>query len=462
MKKFNAFLVSVLSAAALNAAVIEQVIVRQQWPWSTDVKVEYKITGVTTPVNIGVKAYNGDVEIPLPESAMVGDRYGIATDGIGQFTIDPVAAFGTAQIALANFKVKLTVSDGAANLNEVIYKVFDLTSGACRDLTRADFYNGKVKDPIVDDDAFETSFSAVFPDFSGTLFSQPASDVFIWTGVTNNVKYKTTHLVMRKITAKDVVWSFGGVAGEPGYHVYETNCLAKLTHDYYMGVFPLTQGQYDKIGGAYYGKYPSEWRSRDDADVIPVGGMMYGVDGSDGSASRAMYLLNFKMGYAKTGATYFEIPTSAEWEYSCRAGTTTELYDGHNLSDTTSCKYQNKIGWSTKISGGVPHPVGLKLPNSFGLYDQLGGICEAVSDKYSNNPSVIVQSFGTGWTPADVVVDPTGPADYSDGNKYHVTRGGYFDQWPSFCRAAAKLNVALYTSTSTVGVRAKLVVPAED
>ena len=56
MKKFNAFLVSVLSAVALNAAVIEQVIVRQQWPWSTDVKVEYKLKNVTNPVDLTIEA----------------------------------------------------------------------------------------------------------------------------------------------------------------------------------------------------------------------------------------------------------------------------------------------------------------------------------------------------------------------------------------------------------------------
>ena len=59
MKKV-AFLAGILAVVALDAATIEQVIVRQQWPWSTIVKVEYKLSGVTSPVDISVAAYNGD------------------------------------------------------------------------------------------------------------------------------------------------------------------------------------------------------------------------------------------------------------------------------------------------------------------------------------------------------------------------------------------------------------------
>ena len=135
----TAALTAVLAAASLNAAVIEQVVVRQQWPWSTDVKVEYKVTGVTSPVNIAVRAFNGNVELDSSnlESSIKGLRFGIAEDTVGSFTIDPVKAFGTSSVALGNFKVKLSLTPAAANINEVIYKVFNLTNGVCTDLTRS-------------------------------------------------------------------------------------------------------------------------------------------------------------------------------------------------------------------------------------------------------------------------------------------------------------------------------------
>ena len=100
----SAMLALLLTPASLFAdPSVERVIVRQQWPWSTDVKVEYSLSGVdaSNPVNISVKAFNGEVELPSAnlDAAITGDRYGI-TDPVGSFTIDPVAAFGTEQVAI--------------------------------------------------------------------------------------------------------------------------------------------------------------------------------------------------------------------------------------------------------------------------------------------------------------------------------------------------------------------------
>ena len=98
--KATTVIATTLAAASLNAAVIEQVIVRQQWPWSTDVKVEYKVTGVTSPVNIAVRAFNGDTELDSSnlESSISGERYGTAEDGVGSFVIDPVKEIGRAHV----------------------------------------------------------------------------------------------------------------------------------------------------------------------------------------------------------------------------------------------------------------------------------------------------------------------------------------------------------------------------
>ena len=90
MKASTTFFAALFAAASLRAASIDQVIVRQQWPWSTAVKVEYKLSGVTSPVDISVKAYDGDEELDGSNlaSAMTGDIYGIAKSGIGEFFID--------------------------------------------------------------------------------------------------------------------------------------------------------------------------------------------------------------------------------------------------------------------------------------------------------------------------------------------------------------------------------------
>ena len=141
MKK-TMILAGLVATASLNAAVIDQVIVRQQWPWSTDVKVEYRVTGVTTPVDVAVRAFNGETELDASnlETAITGERFGISADGAFSFTINPAQAFGTERVLLTNFKVKLSLVPSTANINEVLYKVFDLSTGACQDITRADFY----------------------------------------------------------------------------------------------------------------------------------------------------------------------------------------------------------------------------------------------------------------------------------------------------------------------------------
>lgn len=236
MKKSSAVFLLLLGAASAHAAALEQVIVRQQWPWSTDIKVEYKISGVTTPVNIGVSAYNGGVPLDSSRlaSSIKGTIYGISTDGIGEFVIDPVKAFGTAQVALANFKVKLTLSD-ASGMDEVLYKIFDLTTASgtfpCTDVTRADIMNNLYG-------TWETNYANVV---SGA--ATPMDDCLIWTGVTNYPGAKTTKLVMRKVSAKNKTWKMGQTGGNFGAignaeQVHDVT----LTKNFYIGVFPRHPG----------------------------------------------------------------------------------------------------------------------------------------------------------------------------------------------------------------------------
>ena len=175
------FMLSAATAFLLQATTIDQVIVRQQWPWSTDVKVEYRVTGVTSPVDIQVAAYDGDKALDSAKlaSSIKGDLFGIEKDNYYSFTIDPVKAFGKTDIAVMNFNVRLSTTASAANMTDVLYKVVDLNSGAVTDIRRADFYGGKYG-------SFETSYSAIKEGFSTDL-----EDVLIWTEVTNNPIYKT-------------------------------------------------------------------------------------------------------------------------------------------------------------------------------------------------------------------------------------------------------------------------------
>ena len=394
--KVTTVLASFLAAASLNAAVIEQVRVRQQWPWSTDVKVEYKLSGVTSPVDISVKAFNGNVELDATRlaSAMTGDRFGIAENGVGTIIIDPVKAFGTSKIALANFKVKLSLSESKIqNSQEVLYRILDLEANPVtyEDVRRADFYNGKYGD-------FVTDFTEIGKMIGSDDFTTSLDDVFIWTGVTNNPAYKTTKLVLRKIKAKDRYFYMGAgellVNGETVIPAQYT-CLASdtfrvkvsFTNDYWIGVFEVTEKQYALLTGADASSISV------DAAVKPRTGIKYsemrGTPSEWSSWPANVYEVTsdsiLQTIRNRIPGMVIDLPTEAQWEYASRAGTDTQLYCGREIAGgSDGHKDASKaMAWNL---GAMPDDdknvmaVAQLLPNAYGLYDTLGNVAELIRD----------------------------------------------------------------------------------
>jgi formylglycine-generating enzyme required for sulfatase activity len=114
------------------------------------------------------------------------------------------------------------------------------------------------------------------------------------------------------------------------------------------------------------------------------------------------------------------LPSEAEWEYACRAGTTSAYNDG---SACTELKGKDpaldKLGWFNENSGGKTHPVRQKEANRWGLYDMHGNVWEWCEDWYGD------------YTAGDQV-DPVGPAS----GRMRVRRGGSLDNWAWYCRSA--------------------------
>ena len=442
MKKAT-ILMGFLAASSLNAATINQVIVRQQWPWSKDVKVEYSLTGVDAshPVDLTVTAYNGNTPLAIanPQESIKGDLYGI-TEEFGEFYIDPVAAFGSARIAMTKFKVKLAVADSAANMGEVLYKIFDLTNGDCTDVTRADLLNGRY-------DTVVTNFSAIGEGYTTTL-----SDVIIWTGVTNNPAYKTTKLVMRKIPAAGKTWQIGSPSSEPGRAVSDSEAqkYVQLSQDYYIGVFEVTQAQFTNVVSG--GTNPSSFTADADAAFHPVDNVSYSslrgnlsYVGPSGEkinwptnsylhevvteSGRASFLKDLRI---RCGGVEFDLPFDPQWEFACRAGVYNKgLNDGLGLvSGAEESDRLNALGWYKGNAGGKTHAVGLKRPNAFGLYDMHGNVREVLANW---SGAVANGSSGTGTTDTDPLVDPVGQINTS---RARTSRGGWYDDVPGCCRSA--------------------------
>jgi formylglycine-generating enzyme required for sulfatase activity len=123
-----------------------------------------------------------------------------------------------------------------------------------------------------------------------------------------------------------------------------------------------------------------------------------------GDAALPIQGLSWPEAKAYCGATGGRLPTEAEWEYAARGGTQEAYYD-----------VPSKIAWYAKNSGGLPHPVGMKEPNQFGLYDTLGNVSEWVLDRYYNKYDVEADAVGTH---IDLPLA---------GNASAVSRGGFWD-----------------------------------
>ena len=134
----------------------------------------------------------------------------------------------------------------------------------------------------------------------------------------------------------------------------------------------VTQEQFQKLMGTN----PSRWKG----DKNPVEQLRWSDavrfcnKRSEAEGLQPCYDLNtMKCNYEANG---YRLPTEAEWEYACRAGTTTAFFFGDNPA---------KLGdyaWFEKNSGGRPRPVGQKQPNPWGLYDMVGNVWEWCNDFY--------------------------------------------------------------------------------
>jgi formylglycine-generating enzyme required for sulfatase activity len=184
-----------------------------------------------------------------------------------------------------------------------------------------------------------------------------------------------------------------------------------IAHGFWMGKNLVTQGEFLDLMGSnpsFYGPnngYPQDL-------TLPVENVMlsHGVRYCDALTQRER-----SAGRIATNSVY-RLPTEAEWEYACRAWTSTRFSYGDDPGYTNLASY----AWYTDNSGGVTHPVGQKLPNAWGLYDMQGNVWQWCS---------------TWWSPAlpgGVALDPQGPPSGTD----TVLRGGSWRDPAAWCRSA--------------------------
>ncbi len=166
-----------------------------------------------------------------------------------------------------------------------------------------------------------------------------------------------------------------------------------------LGKYPVTRGEWSRIKGS---PDPTE-----NADFPITGITCEEIDFYLGELSRIEGI-------------HFRLPSEAEWEYACRAGSETVFPNGSTLSPNEANFFYDEGG--VQVGAGRPLPVGSFPPNAFGLHDMLGNVCEWTANLWHTNFQ---------GAPAD------GSAWISGGKSgYRAIRGGAWDHLPRVLRAS--------------------------
>ena len=426
-----------ICAVAANAADVGRVIVRQQWPWSTAINVDFELSGVSAsaPADISLRCYNGVAEIPAAtvDAALSGMRYALTEGGTYTLTLDPTVLFPSGTKTVPDFRVTVAASTASEKSLEVLYKIVNLQSPYdVEDVTRARLLNGEMG-------AVETDYAAFGAKY-GTTFRTSLTDVLIWTGVTNNIKYKTTHMVLRKIPADGQSFKFLkgiSITTESGAST-TAGIDTSFTNDFYIGVFEVTQSQYLKVRAHPDGSF---WCTNVLYAATRPAERMYFSSGMRGKTLGAKWPQgdhtdvdsgSFMEGLQSRTGLVFDLPTEAMWEFACRAKSTTQLYTGYDytyarakylarMRDMNAPNSQSSPARDADLSSG-PAEVGTYLPNAWGLYDMYGNVSERVLDNKDDNYR---------YPDSLTLVDPRGSENYSDSKQYRHCKGGSFVYHPA-------------------------------
>ncbi len=396
------------AVAALAAAVevsVSDVTARQRYPWNGMVDIDYELacSDPATNVSLHVLARDSVTGKALPvrtvklEGREFGEKLVVQAqdlpDGKGRLVWDAAAdAEGMVSPAV--------MVEMQALIGEAPYLVLDLSAGSGQD--------------------------AVYP--ASFLGEEPPGG---WGD-----EFKTTKLVLRRI--QPGTFTMGCETTEVGYVGAEA-----VPHDvtisepFYIGVFEVTQKQWELV----MGKNPSYFTNALHYAKRPVEQVSYNeIRGSTGNGvnwpnTGGMVHSNSFVGKlrARTSGFSWDLPTEAQWEYACRAGTTTALNSGKDLTGTNACPNMAEVGryWlnggegfsaSCDTSAGTAE-VGSYLPNAWGLYDMHGNVREWTLDWFQARASFMPSP----------VTDPIGPSSSQYGRVLH---GGSWYGSPRACRSA--------------------------
>ena len=398
----------VMAAFSLSAkadVTVENVTCLQGWPFTRNVIINYTVDSTSAAPVLGVKFYgtvdNGETTFDLSQYGTLSQDGAdgiIKTTGAHKTLWTPNESFY--ETVTDAFKVKVEAV-------EMLYMVVDLSSGASAE-------------------SYPVSY----------LADVPAGG---WTD-----EYKTTKLVLRKI--EPGTFTMGSPSNELGRNNdTEGQHQVTLTKAFYIGVFEATQKQFELVMAWNNSLYKADSDPVEKVSYEDLRGPTAGNNWPANSDVDDDYF--FGRLRTKTGLR-FDLPTEAQWEYACRAETTTALNSGKNLSAIDQCNEMGEVGrYFYNRGDGYHTTVGSYLPNAWGLYDMHGNVWEWCLDWLQLN-------LGTNPT-----TDPKGPAAPDSGyENFRVQKSGSWGRPASDCRSARRTGNAKGGNNQTIGFRVALTI----
>ena len=359
MKTIIAAVFGMAALGASASATISDVIVRQQWPWNGKVNIDYVLTDPEDGEHdITVVMSNGTQVVVNEYGSLSGDLFGVKP-GARRIVWDPMhnnPAY--TEKVLPSFSVTLSTPDDSSRQ----YMILDLSGD----------YAADAPIPI--------SFAAKPP-----------------AGGWNTDEYKTTKMVLRRIPAGSFM--MGSPTTEPDRDErLETQHKVNLTKDFYVALFLCSQKQYRQIygripyetdgGGATCGNYSVTSNDTKIVMFASYSELRGNVDTSASSFPHCVAPSFFNTLDTRAHANLpselsayeFDMLSSSEWEYACRAGTSSAFYNGSDSNNVANVIAFGANSWF----GGIGKS-GLFEPNNFGLYDMVGTVGHLVADRMSGS-----------------------------------------------------------------------------
>ena len=224
-------------------------------------------------------------------------------------------------------------------------------------------------------------------------------------------KVLTNSIGMKLVLIKGGSFIMGGDPAREDVDTDERQFKATISKDFYIGVFEVTQSQYAKVMGTNPSQFQGK-RVNGSTSSFPVEQVSWN------DAVRFCKKLSERSEERAAGRTY-RLPTEAEWECACRAGTETSFSFGDDPGRL------GEYAWFASNGQERTHEVGKKKPNAWGLHDMHGNAWEWCADWFD-------------YYPRASTVDPTGPPTGSD----RVYRGGSWNYGPHYSRSANRTATA--------------------